>query len=874
MTLTGGGTVTLASGLGASQAGNTLVNVNNTIDGYGQLGGTGLMLANRATGVIDSTSGLVLNVGTGTVVNAGLIEATTGNLTVASAISNAATASLSAAGADIILQDGSSVTGGTLSSSGGGEIVVSSGSTLTTLKNLTNVGTVLVSDYSTGILLGTITNPGLIAEQYVHGTGLLVGPGMGAAGTVTLTGGGTLTLASALQANQAGDTLVNVNNTIDGYDVLGNGTDLVVINDAAGVILAQSGDLYVNTGTVALQNAGLMQAGMSATGTGTLIIDTTVDNGASGQMDAAGANIILSNSAVIRGGTLTSSHGGSIVVETSLGVLDGTAHALTNDAYVEVTDYSAVQLEGTIINNGEIYNDYVHGRGILVASGTTLTNNGTLFSHDLNTSFGPRTVLTNDARGTLTGGTYVAQDSTLSFASPAVTEIAGNTVLEEDDGSILFGGKNVCQSLKGIPEGATFIVGDSTTTGSATLSNAGTLQLDNASYQFAKLTNEAGGVIDGNGGLIGTVVNDGTIDATTGELYINGASQSIGGTFAGETIGFGNANLASTITLLSSTVFDAANLEVVYNSTLDTKAKLTIGGTLTMDGQTTLTGSSVTLTGFLEALAQGNGQHMIASPLTSSGTIQVDGNATLNVTGGLANTGLITADGSFADTHALTGGSLAIGQSGAASLATAAAANSTLAVLDSAGGALTTNGTLTVTRDYDNSAAGTGNSYTPFAGVTGTIDAKGAALSVVGVDGTRITSVNGTQTITLAAGQTAHFEIRNAGPASATLLRGALETTVNGGSITGTNLTGSGVTAANFGARCGGAASRLLAKADGGGGLSGEAIHIASDFANVAGITIDIVAKPPADAPVLSLAEPDAAGWRSEWMSAALHHRW
>ncbi len=58
---------------------------------------------------------------------------------------------------------------------------------------------------------------------------------------------------------------------------------------------------------------------------------------------------------MIRGGTLTSSHGGSIVVDTDWGVLDGAAYALTNDAYVEVTDYSAVQLEGTIINNGEIH---------------------------------------------------------------------------------------------------------------------------------------------------------------------------------------------------------------------------------------------------------------------------------------------------------------------------------------------------------------------------------------------------------------------------------------------------------------------------------------------------------------------------------------
>ena len=105
------------------------------------------------------------------------------------------------------------------------------------------------------------------------------------------------------------------------------------------------------------------------------------------------------------------------------------------------------------------------------------------------------------------------------------------------------------------------------------------------------------------------------------------------------------------------------------------------------------------------------------------------------------------------------------------------------------------------------------------------------------MDGTTITAVGGTDTITVAAGQTAHFEIKNTGGSTAALLRGALET-----SVTGTALSGSGVTAANFGPLAGGTASGVYAISyDGSSALSGESIHIASDFANVAGITIDIV---------------------------------
>lgn len=96
-TLTGGGTVTLSGRMGdvIGGRGTTLVNVDNTISGAGEIGAPsgysgrpGLNLVNEAAGVIDATcrGGLQIAgglVGGGSLVNDGLIEDTGGSLVIA-----------------------------------------------------------------------------------------------------------------------------------------------------------------------------------------------------------------------------------------------------------------------------------------------------------------------------------------------------------------------------------------------------------------------------------------------------------------------------------------------------------------------------------------------------------------------------------------------------------------------------------------------------------------------------------------------------------------------------------------------------------------------------------------------------------------------
>ena len=98
------------------------------------------------------------------------------------------------------------------------------------------------------------------------------------------------------------------------------------------------------------------------------------------------------------------------------------------------------------------------------------------------------------------------------------------------------------------------------------------------------------------------------------------------------------------------------------------------------------------------------------------------------------------------------------------------------------GATLNTSGqTLTVLGDYTNTASGIGNAYNPFAGITGTIDGHGTQMAIVGVDGTVVNSSGGTLSISIAPGGTADFVIENTGAAGSAILRGALQTSVNGG---------------------------------------------------------------------------------------------
>jgi hypothetical protein len=94
VSLQGGGTLALTQAAGYTIHGATsttrLVNLSETITGYGDIGGGQMVLFNEKAGVIDSNSPgtLVVDTGANAIANSGLIECEAGRLTIQSKISN------------------------------------------------------------------------------------------------------------------------------------------------------------------------------------------------------------------------------------------------------------------------------------------------------------------------------------------------------------------------------------------------------------------------------------------------------------------------------------------------------------------------------------------------------------------------------------------------------------------------------------------------------------------------------------------------------------------------------------------------------------------------------------------------------------------
>jgi len=210
-TLSGSGQLSLSNKTeneitGASSAA-TLTNVANTISGAGQLGGGALTLVNEAKGVIEGqfTTGLVIDTGSNTLTNAGIIEA---------------------------------VDGGSVS-----------------LKSaIDNSGTLIVTRGTLG-LQGAVDNTGQIDVRGGTAATLSI-----AVSGVTLTGGGDLALDNAdnqVTGASSTATLTNVANTISGAGTI----SAVLINEAGGVVEGQfTTGLVINAGSNTETNAGLIEA--------------------------------------------------------------------------------------------------------------------------------------------------------------------------------------------------------------------------------------------------------------------------------------------------------------------------------------------------------------------------------------------------------------------------------------------------------------------------------------------------------------------------------------------------------------------------------------------------------------------------------------
>jgi len=660
VTLSGGGTVTLATATGGGDAiiqqsvgGLTLTNKDNTIQGNGAIGWNGLALVNQSGGTIDATtaSGQITTLGLngGAITNAGLMEATSGVLQIQNAVAN--TGNITANGGTVQLFTGSSITGGTLNTKGGGTMETVAGNS-TTLSGVTisSGSTYTASNNATTVLLGTITNKGNIQLNGGAGSNGLINVG----NNVTLSGGGTVNLTTATGSGdaiieQSGGslTLTNADNTIQGNGGIGwNG--LALVNQSGGTIDATTAGGQINTLTLngggAITNQGLMEAT-----TGTLQIQNAVTN-TGGNITANGGTVQLFTGSSITGGTLNTKGGGTM--ETVAGnstTLSGVT--ISSGSTYTASNNATTVLLGTITNKGNIQ---LNGGGttdgfININSNVTLSGGGTV---TLATAGG-------------SGSAYIQQSGGSFTLTNADNTIQGNGVIGNGGLAVSNAG-----TIDANVSGQSLLLnggGGITNTNLLETTNSGVLQIQNA------VTNT--GNITANGGTVqlftGSSITGGTLNTKGGGTMETVAGNST--TLSGVTISSGSAYTASNnaTTVLLGTITNKGNIQL--NGGAGSNGFINIGNNVTLQGGGTVTlataggggsayiqqsGGSLTLTN-ADNTIQGNGV------IGNGGLALVNGGTLLaNVTG---QTMLVNGSGSLTNngTFEVTAGSTLHTQNGA-----------------------------------------------------------------------------------------------------------------------------------------------------------------------------------------------------------------
>ena len=220
-------------------------------------------------------------------------------------------------------------------------------------------------------------------------------PTLSITGTVTVSGGGVIEMLGSTTFNVivgvpgSGATLVNVNNTITGSGMIGQGDgNLTLQNQAAGTINANvSGEpIVINTGNTVI-NAGLLEASNG----GVLMIDDTVANAG---ILAANGGILHVGGAVSGSGSETISGGGTLEL--------GGADAQT----VTFADASMLKLDNPASFTGQI--DGLAVGDIIDLSGTAVTKT-VIAGATLTVTESNGTQLSYQVAGALSGNYFAIQ---------------------------------------------------------------------------------------------------------------------------------------------------------------------------------------------------------------------------------------------------------------------------------------------------------------------------------------------------------------------------------------------------------------------------------------------------------------------------------
>ena len=465
------------------------------------------------------------------------------------------------------------------------------------------------------------------------------------------------------------------------------------------------------------------------------------------------------------------------------------------------------------------------------ASGTMNGAGSTTFSGALTLDgSGSRTL---DRRSlNLLGTTTLSGNASLSFMNGAVLTNKGSFV-DQNASSASLTGSGLFSN-----QGSYTKTGAGTSTIGTSFGNTGTLTVEAGTLDLTGgLSNFSGGTLSGGSYV---VKGAGVLKFAGASIVSNAAAITLAGSAAKILRSSDGANaladLASitatgSLTLQGGATFAAAagftnagQLIVGAGSTFSPKLPTTFGVT----NFTNLAGGTVQLSG---------GE--IDRPMTNAGSVIGHG----RLSGAVLNIGgTVRASGGTLAIASSLGGKVAIDAGATLSLET----SNTVSTFSNAGTLALGTRNLSVSADYSNANFGAGNAFNRRAGVTGTGKILATGNVQQTLSGEFITLGNTANPVLtlpnqrVGAALTTSFTINNPG-SSGPSLRGAIQT----GGITSAALSGSGVTAQNWGAVAPGGASGSFAltyQLKGGQSLVGQnqALSIVNNFDNVAGQTLSI----------------------------------
>ena len=579
---------------------------------------------------------------------------------------------------------------------------------------------------------------------------------------------------------------------------------------------------------------------------GTYNAGNTVITGDTASFNGADQTGTLTQSGGTLGGTGTLTVSGLATITGGSSLMNGTGITRADGGLAINGSFLDLQGSRTLVNGAGQSADWSAGTLRLFSAGTTLTNEATAVFN-----------ITGNSRSLQGSGLFDNQGSVVVNLSNSTQEVSVDPVFN-NSGSI------------NAQTGVLRLGGGGTDSGSFTGGANGTIAFSGGTH-----------TLDAASSVTATNVRFSNQDSGVGNTAINGTYNAGNTVITGDTASFNGADQTGTLTQSGGTLGGTGTLTVSGLATITGGSSLMNGTGITRaDGGLAINGSFLDLQGS-RTLVNGAGQSADWSAgtlrLFSAGTtLTNEATAVFNITGNsrslqgsglfdnqgsvvvnlsnstqevsvdpvFNNSGLVDAQaGTLLMTQGIQGitGTLQL-SGGIVNLQAASTTGNLFHNTNAANSLILGTHNITVSTDYNNANFGVGNAFNLYANVSHTtgqiLAAPNVAQAITGAGVTNGTTATPTLTIgNVHVGiNTVDFQVANTGTTGPSL-RGAIQTSVNGGNITDPNIS---VTPQNWGPVAPGSASGNIDvsfNAGSAGTLSlqpNQQIHITNNFDNVA----------------------------------------